>query len=238
MLLSSLIEANELEQAVAESPLIVTADTLATEAIALMSNARGSCSLVESKINHKQHILNECRASCVLVAEQDKVIGIFTERDVVRLSSEGGKVAGLKITDVMTRDVITINKSDFTDIFVVLNIFQRYLIRHLPIIDEQGKVSGIITYESLWQLLRPIDLLRLRVIAEVMTLKTFKAAPDSNVINITQIMARENVSSVIIVEQRNSLQIPIGIITERDIVQFQALGLDLENIHAQTVLGR
>ncbi|WP_353931701.1 PAS domain S-box protein [Okeanomitos corallinicola TIOX110] len=235
MFFSSLIEANNLEQAVANTPLTVTVDTLATEAIALMSNARGSCTLPESEID-PDYLLNDCRSSCVLVTEENILLGIFTERDVVRLSAEGRKIAGLRITDVMTYDVITLKQSEFTDIFVALNIFQRYRIRHLPILDEQGQVVGIVTHESLRQLLKPVDLLRLRIASEVMSRRIVKASHQSYVLNITKLMARENVSSVIIVEERNSLLIPVGIMTERDIVQFQALGLDLENIQAQSVM--
>ncbi|TAF07848.1 MAG: PAS domain S-box protein [Nostocales cyanobacterium] len=235
MLLSSLIEVNNLEQAVADTPLVVTADTLTTEAIALMSNARGSCTLSEPGADHN-YLLTDCRASCVLVMKGTELLGIFTERDVVRLSAEGRQIAGLAIADVMTRSVITIKQSEFTDIFVALNLFQRHRIRHLPILDGHGQVAGLLTHESLRQLLRPVDLLRLRMVSEVMSLRIVQATPQTSVLDITKLMARDNVSSVIIVEEQNSLVIPIGIMTERDIVQFQALGLDLQSIPAGTVM--
>jgi signal-transduction protein with cAMP-binding, CBS, and nucleotidyltransferase domain len=56
---------------------------------------------------------------------------------------------------------------------------------------------------------------------------------------IAQLIATQNVSSVIIVEaigNDTSLRRPIGIVTERDIVQFQALGLNLANYQASTVM--
>ncbi|MEA5574872.1 PAS domain S-box protein [Anabaena sp. UHCC 0451] len=233
MLFSSLIEVNNLEQAVADTPLVVTADTLATDAIALMSNARGSCTLPEEDTSY---LLSDCRASCVLVMDRTELLGIFTERDVVRLSAEGRKIAGVAIADVMTRCVITMQLSEFTDIFVALNLFQRHRIRHLPILDDHGQIAGLLTHESLRQLLRPVDLLRLRLVSEVMSSRIVKAAPQTSVLDITKLMARDNVSSVIIVEEQSSLLIPVGIMTERDIVQFQALGLDLQSIQAQTVM--
>ncbi|MFM2062852.1 MAG: hypothetical protein RLZZ507_2522 [Cyanobacteriota bacterium] len=233
MLFSSLIEVNNLEQAVADTPLVVTANTLATDAIALMSNARGSCTLPEEDTSY---LLTDCRASCVLVMEGTQLIGIFTERDVVRLSAEGRKIAGVAISDVMTHCVITMKQSEFTDIFVALNLFQRHRIRHLPILDEHGQIVGLLTHESLRQLLKPVDLLRLRLVSEVMNFRLVKATPQTSVLDITKLMARDNVSSVIIAEEQNSLLIPVGIMTERDIVQFQALGLDLQSIQAQTVM--
>jgi PAS domain S-box-containing protein len=168
--------------------------------------------------------------------EEMKLLGIFTERDVVRLSAEGRKIAGVAISDVMTCSVITLRQSEFTDIFVALNLFQRHRIRHLPILDDHGQIAGLLTHESLRQLLRPVDLLRLRLVSEVMSLRIVKAAPQTSVLDVTKLMARDNVSSVIIAEEQNSLLIPLGIMTERDIVQFQALGLDLQSIQAQTVM--
>ncbi|MBY5310156.1 PAS domain S-box protein, partial [Aphanizomenon flos-aquae CCAP 1446/1C] len=236
MLSTSLIEPNNLEQAIADSPLIVSSDILATDAIALMSSARGSCALTECGVDNSSP-LTDSRASCVLVMENNQLVGIFTERDVVRLSAEGRQIAGVVIGDVMTRSVITIRKSEFTDIFVVLNLFQRHRIRHLPVIeDHSGELIGILTHESLRQLLHPVDLLRLRRVSEVMSIRIVQASPETSVLEITKLMARQNVSSVIIVEENNYLLMPIGIVTERDIVQFQALDLELEAIQAQTVM--
>jgi hypothetical protein len=45
MLFTSLIETKNLEQAIIENPLIVTPDILLGDVIALMSNARATCSL-------------------------------------------------------------------------------------------------------------------------------------------------------------------------------------------------
>jgi signal-transduction protein with cAMP-binding, CBS, and nucleotidyltransferase domain len=49
-------------------------------------------------------------------------------------------------------------------------------------------------------------------------------------------MAENRVSSVIIVQIRASLTIPIGILTERDIVQFQALNLNFDTYTAADVM--
>jgi FOG: CBS domain len=73
---------------------------------------------------------------------------------------------------------------------------------------------------------RPVDLLRLRLVSEVMTREVICAAPDSSLLAIAQLMAEHRVSSVMIVQPAKiltpTLQIPVGIVTERDIVQFQA----------------
>ena len=68
-----------------------------------------------------------------------------------------------------------------------------------------------------------------------MTSEVVCAGSNSSVLAIAQLMANHRVSSVMIV-QAQPLQIPVGIVTERDIVQFQALGLNLETCMAETVM--
>jgi CBS domain-containing protein len=97
----------------------------------------------------------------------------------------------------------------------------------------------MVTHESLRQITRPIDLMRLRLVSEVMTADVVCAAPDRSMLAIAQMMAGQKISSVMIVETcstDNTLQIPVGIVTERDVVQFQALGLNLETCIAHTVM--
>jgi CBS domain-containing protein len=86
MLLNSLMETNNLEQAIAYNPLIVTPDTLVTDAISLMSNARASCTLknISSDTNY---LLADARASCVLVMEDKQLVGIFTMVSIACLIS-------------------------------------------------------------------------------------------------------------------------------------------------------
>ncbi len=87
---------------------------------------------------------------------------------------------------------------------------------------------------------RPVDLLRLRLVSEVMTREVICAAPDSSLLAIAQLMAEHRVSSVMIVQPAKiltpTLQIPVGIVTERDIVQFQALGLNLETCPVEAAM--
>ena len=96
------------------------------------------------------------------------------------------------------------------------------------------------THESLRQTSRPLDLMRLRRVAEVMTREVICAAPDCSMLALAQLMAEHRVSSVMIVHpgtiSTEPLQIPVGIVSERDIVQFQALGLKLETCLAEAVM--
>lgn len=237
-----------LEQAIILNPLLVAPDLPFTEAIAYMSVARGTCSVLEQGETEGNVLQEDSRASCLLVVEKSQLVGILTERDVVRLSAEGQPLTNRTVAEVMSRGVITLRKSEFTDIFAALHLLQRHHIRHLPLLDEQGQVMGLLTHETLQQLICPADLLRLRLVSETMNSEVISASPETSVLNIARLMTQHRVSSVVIVEtqppttveselgQQTDHLIPIGIITEGDIVQFQALNLNFNQIQAREVM--
>jgi PAS domain S-box-containing protein len=234
-----LLTQSELISAIVSQPLVVTPDSTVMAAIAQMSGIRVVCSSVrDSQLDELQI---QARSSCVSVVENGQLIGILTERDIVRLSAEQRDLDNLAIRDVMTTNVVTLKAADFTDIFIAVNLFQQHHIRHLPVVDDRHCLVGLLTHESLQRTIRPVDLLRLRLVSEVMTAVVICAAPDASILEISQLMAKHRISSVTIVrfqmdDGQNLLKIPIGIITERDLVQFQALNLNLETCEVRAVM--
>ncbi|QLE41327.1 GAF domain-containing protein [Nostoc sp. C052] len=231
---------SELQSAIVRHPLIVKPDTTVMDAIAQMSGVRTLCETTKTVNGQLDELYLEARSSCILVVEEGKLLGILTERDVVRLSAQECYFENLAIREVMTYPVVTMHESDFTDLFFTVNLLQQQRIRHLPILDDRERVVGLVTNESLRQSSRPVDLLRLRLVFEVMTSEVICAALDSSMLAIAQLMAKHRLSSIMIVQpggsQTEPLQIPVGIITERDIVQFQALGLNLKTCLAEAVM--
>ncbi|MBD2435501.1 EAL domain-containing protein [Nostoc sp. FACHB-110] len=243
MLISSTaLTEGELDSAIVRNPLIVSPDTSVNAVIAQMSGIRAFCPTERVADIEIATLHIEARSSCVLIAQGNQLLGIFTERDVVRLKSQNVLLEDITIVEVMTHPVITLPQSAFTELFFAVNLLQQYHIRHLPILDEYNQIVGLLTHESLQQLSRPIDLLRLRVVADVMTAEVICADPHVSVLAVTQLMAKHKVSCVVLVEERyqeeqdKTIKIPVGIVTERDIVQFQALELDFEHLTAQVVM--
>jgi len=194
---TSTLTQTELKSAIVLTPLVVTAETTVMEAIAKMSETRTICAADHTGDSDNVHL--EARSSCVLVMEGEKVVGIMTERDVVRLSTQQRSLDTVSVREVMVSPVITLREADFTDLFSVVNLLQQRRIRHLPILDRDDHLLGMITHESLRQLARPIDLLRLRLVSEVMTANVVCAEPSTSMLAIAQTMADLRVSSVLIV---------------------------------------
>ncbi|MBD2189268.1 PAS domain S-box protein [Pseudanabaena mucicola] len=240
-----------IEQAIIRQPLTITADATVADAIALMSAERQACNLFCDIDSATTLQLDHAKNSCIIVTEDQKLIGILTEYDLIKLCGNSTQsvepsentpqnsiqnLLETSIVEVMTYPVRALLEWEFTDILVPLNRFNRYKIRHLPLVNDHNELVGLITHESLRQLLRPIDLLRLRVVSEVMTTDVVYAKPETSAAQIAHLMSYHNVSSVVIVEQQGQKILPVGILTEGDIVQYLALGLDLMTTSAQTVM--
>ena len=77
----------------------------------------------------------------VAVCEGNRLVGIFTERDVLRLAGENTELQELRVGDVMTRRVLTVSPDD--DILAAGSLMAERRIRHLPVVQD-GMVMGIV----------------------------------------------------------------------------------------------
>ena len=87
-------------------------------------------------------LMKEHNIGSILVIDAGKLVGIFTERDLVRLVADGNPL-DISIGDVMTKDLVTA-KPDDPAITVICRMAE-HNIRHVPVIDDEGKPVGIIS---------------------------------------------------------------------------------------------
>ncbi len=99
---------------------------------------------VEKSVHDAIRILVKHRIGVLLVLDEtDKLVGIISERDILRESAErDNKLRKTPVKDVMTKDLIIGVLDD--DIEYTLGIMTKNRIRHLPIMD-QNKIAGIIS---------------------------------------------------------------------------------------------
>ena len=118
------------------SPLGVTPTT--TSAINREPLKVSPTTSVVEVLDQMSHGSNSIRTSCAMVVDDSEaVIGIVTERDIVRLTASQHQKAqpfeDMAVSAIMTTPVKTLPLKAFQDIFAVLFLFRRYRIRHLPI---------------------------------------------------------------------------------------------------------
>lgn len=88
-------------------------------------------------------LMAEKQIGALLVLDQGKLAGIFTERDFARkVGAKGRKPEDTLIAEVMTKELITVKPSQGVKECMVLMTEKR--IRHLPVMEED-QVVGLIS---------------------------------------------------------------------------------------------
>jgi CBS domain-containing protein len=77
----------------------------------------------------------------VAVCTANELVGIFTERDVLRMAGEGAEFGDARVGDVMTRSPVTVSPDD--DVLAAARLMSERRIRHLPVV-EMGNVLGLV----------------------------------------------------------------------------------------------
>lgn len=79
-----------------------------------------------------------------IIAQNSKILGIFTERDLlIRVVAPGKDPARIALSDVMTPDVITASLNE--QVVEAISRIDKAPFRHLPVLDDEGNVAGMIT---------------------------------------------------------------------------------------------
>ena len=222
-----------LESVLDHHPLKVAPNTLLVEIVALLNQERLSTPTQFSQQSASNP--QKAGASCVLVIEEEQLVGLITERDFVQCAARMNK-DGMKAADVMNpQRLITLVESDFRDIFTLLNLFHEHQICHLPILNAHRKLLGVVTPERICQALPTLDFLKKRSLEEVMV-DVIQAPPNALVMDIVQLMVKHQVDCVVITEETpGKILQPVGIVTVRDLLYFQALKPEI-TLTAQTVM--
>jgi CBS domain-containing protein len=111
-----------------QEPVILPRSTIVREAVQLMARRR---------------------IGAIMIVEDDKLFGIFTERDaMVRIVAESRDPDTTTLGEVMTPDPETIKASD--SVVMALEVMSRRGFRHLPVM-EGGKLYGIVSIRDLYR---------------------------------------------------------------------------------------
>lgn len=103
--------------------------------VATVGPAASVAELVEALAHHN--------VGALVVVDGEAVVGIVSERDVVRqLRARGAELLGARISEIMTTDVVTCGPPDSLDSLAQTMTERR--IRHMPVVED-GRLTGIIS---------------------------------------------------------------------------------------------
>lgn len=91
-------------------------------------------------------VMAQHRIGSVVVMEEGRLVGIFTERDTVRALSQAYDAARHEVASWMTRDPQTVDPETDTDAALQTMLDRGF--RHLPVV-EGGKLVGMVSMRDL-----------------------------------------------------------------------------------------
>ena len=92
--------------------------------------------------------MNQEHIGAVAVVDDNRLMGMFSERDLMnRVVLERRDLDKTRVGDVMTSPVVTIQREATAD--DALKLMDERHIRHLPVVNTDGKLAGMLSVRSL-----------------------------------------------------------------------------------------
>jgi CBS domain-containing protein len=86
-------------------------------------------------------LMRHYRVGCLLVCQSERLVGIFTERDLLRRVLAPGKSLYAPVGLFMTPDPVTVGPKD--PVNVAVSRMEEGGYRHLPVVDAAGRAVGV-----------------------------------------------------------------------------------------------
>ena len=100
----------------------------------------------ETKIVDVAHILAKEKIGAIVILEKEKVVGILSERDIVRAFIQKKSVRNTEAQEIMTKNVFTCNLEDNNEDLLTLMVAKHF--RHMPVVDND-KLIGVVSIGDL-----------------------------------------------------------------------------------------
>ncbi len=78
--------------------------------------------------------------------DKTKIVGVISERDIMKSMASGEKLTN-QVDKISTKNVITVKAS--SEVAEAAKAMNKHRIRHVVVVDDQGKVVGVISMRDL-----------------------------------------------------------------------------------------
>ncbi|MBE9182501.1 GAF domain-containing protein [Oculatella sp. LEGE 06141] len=225
-----------LTSAIDRRPLKVPPETSLAEVIAIMGKAQSSCNLPGMGISLNTVLMSEARASGILVVDGSTVLGVFAESDALRAIVSGNDLVNTSVAEAISQPAIALVQSDQVDVFSALALLRQHNISHLPVVDDDGNLMGMVTPAGIRSVLQLDELLKSTPLAELVAGSVVQAPMSTSLLNLAQTMLEQSAETIVLTAEGEHHPEPVGVVLRRHVVQLHTLGLDLSTIPAQTVM--
>lgn len=105
----------------------------------------------EVTARHALSLMASHAISGVVVTEESRPVGVFTERDAVRLVAAGVDLGTLPVSAAMTAPVVTIAPT--ASPAQAIDLMRDHGVRRLLVVNEEGRLAGVLTQTDLSRIL-------------------------------------------------------------------------------------
>jgi CBS domain-containing protein len=92
-------------------------------------------------------LMRQHKVGCVMLCEGDRLVGVFTERDLLRRVLAAGKPLNTPLSAVMTSRPVTVQPKE--SVSTAIKRMEEGGYRHLPVTDAAGKPVGILSVKRI-----------------------------------------------------------------------------------------
>ncbi|MCZ2342073.1 MAG: CBS domain-containing protein [Bacteroidales bacterium] len=92
-------------------------------------------------------LMRHQQVGCILATQNGKVVGIFTERDLLTRVLAASRPLSTKLVHCMTPDPVTVSPKD--SVRTAIKRMQNGAYRHLPVVDESSRPVGILSVKRI-----------------------------------------------------------------------------------------
>ena len=97
----------------------------------------------EASVKRAADWLRAKNVGALVVTRGDKVLGLISEREIVRALSRHGETTGsMTVKEIMQNGVLTVSPDESVN--RVMNLMTHHRVRHMPVI-RGGKLAGIVS---------------------------------------------------------------------------------------------
>lgn len=166
-----------------------------------------------SLVDTRQALLKHKLSRLVVVDQNDKPVGIITEKDVAKTFYNLGNrsVKSIKAKQFMSKNLLTIKKEN--SIYNCATIMRNSKISSVIIINDDLTLAGLVTKTDLASIFLTKAIGTLKV-SQVMTRKVITVSPSDSLLYVESVLINHRISRLVVVRNKR----PIGIITYRDFI--------------------
>jgi CBS domain-containing protein len=123
------------------------ARNLKVECISRLQPTAALCLGPQQTVDQAVAMMRQHRVGCVLICRGERLLGIFTERDLMRRVLAPGRLLDTPLVACMTPDPVVVYPAE--PISAAVRRMEEGGYRHLPVVDATGRPLGILSVKRI-----------------------------------------------------------------------------------------